>query len=37
MTLEIQFPSWTGTQKYDGVKPVTVVQTISFDSTVKYE
>jgi hypothetical protein len=28
MTLEIQFRSWTGTQKYDGVKPVTVVQTI---------
>ena len=27
MTLEIQFRSRTGTQKYDGVKPVAVVQT----------
>jgi hypothetical protein len=27
MTLKIQFRSWTGTQKYDGVKPVNEVQT----------
>ena len=28
MTLEIQVRSWTGTHKYDGVKPVAVDQAI---------
>jgi hypothetical protein len=34
MTLEIQFRSWRGIHKYDGVKPVTVVQTSPLDNWI---